>query len=129
MPNEARKEAAARFADLASQYVKLYSKKHNKSWKQAEKLVARYLLPRWGKMKASAISRADVRAMMIRIEAPIVANQVLASAIGDLHMGGETGDHHGQPVQWRSTAIRPLIVSGYSPTPSWCSCGLVSNRR
>ena len=40
----------------------------------------RHLLPRWGKLKASAITRADVRAVMIRIDAPIVANQVLAAA-------------------------------------------------
>ena len=40
----------------------------------------RHLLPRWGKLKATAITRADVRAVMIRIDAPIVANQVLASA-------------------------------------------------
>ena len=68
------------FADLASQYVELHATKHNKSWRQAERLVARHLLPRWGKLKASAVTRADVRAMMIRIDAPIVANQVLASA-------------------------------------------------
>ncbi len=68
------------FADLASQYVELHAKKHNKSWKQAEKLVARHLLPRWGKMKANAITRADVRAVMVRIDAPIVANQTLAAA-------------------------------------------------
>ncbi len=48
------------FADLASQYVELHAKKHNKSWQQAERLVARHLLPRWGKLKASAITRADV---------------------------------------------------------------------
>ena len=65
---------------LASQYVELHAKKHNKSWRQAERLVARHLLPRWGKLKASAITRADVGAMMLRIEAPIVANQVLAAA-------------------------------------------------
>ncbi len=68
------------FADLASQYVELWAKKHNKSWKQAEALVRRHLLPRWGKLKATAITRADVRAMMIRIDAPIVANQTLAAA-------------------------------------------------
>jgi integrase len=39
-----------------------------------------HLLPRWGKLKAGAITRADVRAAMIRIEAPILANQVLAAA-------------------------------------------------
>src|SRR6185436_21101527 len=68
------------FADLASQYVELHAKKHNKSWRQAEALVRRHLLPRWSKLKASAITRADVRAVMIRIDAPIVANQTLAAA-------------------------------------------------
>ena len=68
------------FAELANQYVELHAKKHNKSWKQAETLVRRHLLPKWSKLKATAITRADVRAVMIRINAPIVANQVLASA-------------------------------------------------
>ena len=68
------------FADLARQYVELWAKKHNKSWRQSEALVARYLIPRWGKLKLSSITRADVRVMMARIEAPIAANQVLASA-------------------------------------------------
>ena len=68
------------FADLASQYVELHAKKHNKSWRQPERLVHRHLLPRWSRLKASAITRADVRAVMARIDAPIVANQVLASA-------------------------------------------------
>ena len=69
------------FAELASEYVELYAKKHNKSWQGTEKLVARYLLPRWGRLKADAITRADVRAMMARMaDSPITANQVLASA-------------------------------------------------
>jgi integrase len=68
------------FAELASQYVELHAKKHNKSWRQAGALVHRHLLPHWGKLKASAITRADVRAVMVRIDAPIVANQTLAAA-------------------------------------------------
>jgi len=68
------------FTELASQYVELHARKHNKSWRQAEALVRRHLLPRWGKLKATAITRADVRAVMIRIDAPIVANQTLAAA-------------------------------------------------
>ena len=72
--------ATGTFADLAAQYVELHARKHNKSWKQADRLVHRHLLPRWGKLKASAITRADVRAMMIRVEAPMVANQTLAAA-------------------------------------------------
>jgi len=71
---------AGTFAELAERYVEQHAKRHNKSWKQADTLVRRYLLPRWGKLQAATISRADVKAMMARIEAPILANQVLAAA-------------------------------------------------
>jgi len=71
---------AGTFADLAAKYVELYAKKNNRSWEQADKLVQRYLIPRWGKLRAASITRADARTMMGRIEAPILANQVLASA-------------------------------------------------
>jgi integrase len=71
---------AGTFADLAERYVEQHAKKKNKSWQQADYLVRRYLLPRWGKVDAKSISRADVRAMMGRIEAPVLANQVKLAA-------------------------------------------------
>ena len=71
---------AGTFAELAERYVEQHAKRHNKSWKQADTLVRRYLLPRWGKLQAATISRADVKAMMARIEAPILANPGLAAA-------------------------------------------------
>ena len=36
-------------------------------------------LPRWGKLQASTITRADVKALMARIAAPVSANQTLAA--------------------------------------------------
>jgi integrase len=42
--------------------------------------VRKHVLPQWGKRDAASITRADVRAMMGRIKAPIVANQVRAAA-------------------------------------------------
>jgi integrase len=71
--------SAGTFADLATKYVEQYAKRHNKSWKQADALVRRHALPHWGKLQASSITRSDVKAMMARIEAPIVANQTLAA--------------------------------------------------
>ena len=68
------------FGALASRYVEEYAKKKNKSWQQAEALVRRYLLPVWGELDASAISRSDVRAVLAKVNGPIAANQVLASA-------------------------------------------------
>src|SRR6516165_9297222 len=67
------------FAELAERYVEQYAKRHNKSWKQPDTLVRRYLLPKWGKLQATTISRADVKAIMAKIAAPILANQVLAA--------------------------------------------------
>jgi integrase len=70
---------AGSVAELAARYVEQYAKKNNKSWQQADALVRRYVLPRWGKLQASTITRADVRTMMARIAAPVLANQVLAA--------------------------------------------------
>jgi integrase len=71
---------SATFGALASRYVEEYAKRKNKSWPQADQLVRRYLLPTWGELDASAITRADVRAVLAKITGPVAANQVLASA-------------------------------------------------
>jgi integrase len=71
--------SAGTFADLASKYVELHAKRHNKSWQQADALVRRHALPGWGKLQAASITRADVKTMMARIESPSVANQTLAA--------------------------------------------------
>jgi integrase len=66
---------AGTFAELAERYVTEHAKKKNKSWNQADALVKRYLLPR-----SKTVGRSDVRAMMAKIEKPVLANQVLAAA-------------------------------------------------
>jgi integrase len=71
---------AGTFAELADHYLGRHAKRKNKSWRQADALVRRYLLPRWGRLEARSIARADVRAALSRIEAPVLANQVLAAA-------------------------------------------------
>ena len=71
---------AGTFAEMASRYVEEYAKKRNKSWQQADHLVRRHLLPAWGALRANTITRADVRSVMSKINGPVLANQVLASA-------------------------------------------------
>jgi integrase len=69
------------FAELANRYVEEHAKKRNKSWQHGEKIVRRYLLPLWGRLDAKTVTRSDVRTMMGKMsDAPILANQVLASA-------------------------------------------------
>ena len=68
------------FAEIANRYVEEHAKKKNKSWRQAEALMHKHLLPAWSNLSANTITRADVRAMMGKITAPITANQTLAAA-------------------------------------------------
>ena len=87
------------FADLAGHMSNL-GEEAQQVLAAGRALVTRHLIPRWGKLKASAITRADVRAMMIRIEAPIGATR---SGLGvrDLLMGGEAGDRRRQSLPRR----------------------------
>ena len=68
------------FEQVARRYVEEHASKRNKSWRQADALVARYLLPRWAKLDIGSIRRADVKAAIAAIAAPVLANQVLAAA-------------------------------------------------
>jgi len=76
---QARRNAGT-FAELAERYVEDYAKRRNKSWRQGDKLVRRYLLPSWAKLEAKSITRSEVRLAIGRIAAPVLANQVLAAA-------------------------------------------------
>ena len=68
------------FAEVAARYVTEYASKKNKSWRQVESLVTRYLMPRWGQLDIGSIRRPDVKAAIAAIAAPVLANQVLAAA-------------------------------------------------
>jgi integrase len=68
------------FEELATRYLEEHAKKKNKSWHQADALVRRHLIPKWGRLSAHTITRADVKKLMASIEAPVVANQTLAAA-------------------------------------------------
>ena len=50
------------FEELATRYIEEHAKRRNRSWKQADALVRRHLIPRWGKLQAADISRSDVKA-------------------------------------------------------------------
>lgn len=67
------------FSDLHERYLNEHARKHNKSWQQADALIRRNVLPRWGKLQATNINHTDVESMMSRITAPITANQTLAA--------------------------------------------------
>jgi integrase len=68
------------FEEMATRYVEEHAKKRNRSWKPTDALVQKHLIPRWAKLQAASITRADVKMAMAFINAPTVANQTLKAA-------------------------------------------------
>jgi integrase len=76
----AERKASGTWADLAARYVREHASKRNKSYRQAEHLVQRWVLPTWGTRPPTTITRADVRALLAGLQhAPMLSNQVLAA--------------------------------------------------
>jgi hypothetical protein len=114
------------FADIANRYVEEYAKKRNKSWRQGDALVRRYLLPAWGSLTAQSITRSDVRAIMSKIGAPVLANQVVksASAIFTWAMRQELLAHNPcRGVEHNPTMSRERVLSDAEVPLFWGAFG------
>src|SRR6516225_6664328 len=68
------------FTELAELYMERHAKPKKKSWRDDDRRVNNVLVPRFGKIHAKAITRADVRILLEEIaeRAPIEANRTLA---------------------------------------------------
>jgi len=80
-PHADRKALRGRgsFEQVHARYLAEWAQKRNKSWKQADALVRRYLLPKWAKMNAGSIKRSDARAALACVAAPVLQNQIRAA--------------------------------------------------
>jgi integrase len=134
-PAAERKAARSKgtFEELATRYVEEYAKRKNKSWKQADTLVQRLLIPRWGKLQAAVISRSDVKTMMACIAAPVVANQTLAAASAIFAWGikeSVVATNPCQLVERNPTKSRERVLSDSEIPKFWAafdSAGLLAS--
>jgi hypothetical protein len=86
------------FADLHARYLEEHAKKHNKGWRQADALIRRHVLPRWGKLQASTISRAREGARRAHRSARRRQPNT-DRAKRDLLVGAQAGGSHRQSLQ------------------------------
>jgi integrase len=115
---------AGTFADLASRYVEEYAKKKNRSWKQAEALIRRHVLRRWGKLQASTVTNHDVEVMMEGIAAPIVANQTLAAVSAIFSWAVKKKILTATPcrnIERNPTTSRERVLSNTEVPPVWAA--------
>src|SRR6516165_1165916 len=116
------------FGELARRYVEEYAKGKNKSWAQADYLVRSHLLPRWGKLLPSNITRDDVKRLKAAIKAPIVANQTLAaaSAIFSWALREQIAGVTLNPcrhVERHATHSRERVLAASEVAPFWTAFG------
>jgi integrase len=130
---QAEKRAArgtGTFADIANRYVEEYAKKRNKSWQKVDALIRRYVFPAWGSLSINTITRSDVRALLGRINGPILANQVLActSAIFTWATRQELLENNPcRGVERNPEVSRERVLSDAELPPFWrafCDAGL-----
>lgn len=72
---------AGTVAELIDTYLERHARMKKRSWREDQRMLQKDVLPRWGKRKASDITRADVIAMLNAIVdrgAPVMANRTFA---------------------------------------------------
>ena len=85
------KRGGLTFEQLHQRYVTERAQKRNKSWRQASYLVTRFVLPRWARLPAAGITRADVKALLGSMSSPTTANQVKFAVSAVLKHGVREG--------------------------------------
>jgi integrase len=66
------------FGDLATHWIEQVAKARNKSWRNQQRRLEIYVLPKWAALELSAIKRADVRDLIDGIEGVVAPGRVLA---------------------------------------------------
>jgi integrase len=124
--------SAGTFGDLHARYVEEHAKRVNRSWRQADALIRRYVFPRWGKLQASVITRADVKQLMARIAAPIAANQTLAAISAVFTWAVKEDIVAGNPcklVARNPTKKRERVLADSEIAPLWTALEVVGPPR
>lgn len=119
-------------AEIHHRYVNEYAKKKNKSWSQPAALIRRYVLPRWGKLPATSITRSDVKSMAAAIEKESVTNQTILAvsavftwAVGEELVGANPCKGLASKVtQDRERVLAPSEIAKI--WPAFNSAGLVA---
>jgi integrase len=68
-------------ADLVAEYLEKWAKPRKRSWREDQRILHKDILPRWGRRKASLITRRDIITLLDTIidrGSPIAANRTLA---------------------------------------------------
>lgn len=99
---EAQRKAPKRSVEaIAREFVERYAKRRNRSWRETERILNFNVIPAWGNRQITEITRADVNALLDRVEdnsgAPM-ATAVLAQVRKMFNWHATRDDKFSSPV-------------------------------
>ena len=110
-PLQRREDArkAGTVKELVEDFIETHCKPHKKSWEKDERRLERFITPKWGNLKAHAITKADVAALHRSIgrATPYEANRVLEVISGMFHHALAEGYI---PVEKKSDWVNPGLA-------------------
>ena len=110
------------FEDLAARYVE-HTPTQEQVLEAGRRAGRRHLLPRWAKLQAADITRADVKSMMARIDAPVARQSDIGLGVGDLFWAIREEFGGDQPLPRRRAERRPRAASASCRTARSRSSG------
>lgn len=122
--------ATGTFGEMHARYLDEWAMPRHKSWRQADALVRKHLLPRWANLQVASISRADVMAIFNTItrRAPKLANQVIAAGGAVFtwaikHGGYELDSHPFRNIERNDTVDRERVLDEAEIPAFWEAFG------
>lgn len=94
----------ATFERIAREYLEQWARRRKRTWREDERILESYVLPRWGARPASGVTARDVRELLDEIVArgaSIQANRTFALVR--------------RVFNWASAPDRALVPQGYNP--------------
>lgn len=81
-------------AKMGALYIEGHAKRHKRSWREDQRMLALYVYPAWGELAAVAVSRKDGRDLVTKVAEtkPVQANRLLA-LVSKLFAWGAVNDH------------------------------------
>jgi integrase len=77
---KAARRGAATFRAVATRYIDVYAKAHQRSWRETQRVLQKEVIPVWGSREFDSISRADVNELLHDVlarGAPYTSNRLL----------------------------------------------------
>lgn len=107
---DAKKAPKRTITKICAEFVERYAKKHNRRWKETERILDRHIVATWGSRQIGTITRADVNELLDEVEdrsGGPMANAVLAQLRKMFNWHATRDDAFNTPIVRGMARVKP----------------------